>query len=58
MSSEPKAPEEDYIDEDINDDDPTDPDYWYCSSCGKTTSQNPGGWGCPRCGAIMEGEWF
>lgn len=35
-----------------------EPDYWYCIGCGTSTGTDPGGWGCPHCGAIMEPEYF
>lgn len=35
-----------------------EPDYYYCYGCGKSTLNDPGGWGCPRCGAIMEPEYY
>lgn len=56
-------PDDDFSDMDDEDDtpdfnDPGEPDYYWCSCCNATTSRNPGGWGCPRCGAIMEEEYF
>ena len=34
------------------------PDYYYCLCCGHSCADDPGGWGCPKCGAIMEGDYF
>ena len=48
---------------DFEDDDPfndgsQEPDYWYCCGCRTAVGKNPGGWGCPNCGSVMEGEYF
>jgi rubrerythrin len=53
---EPIEPdEEDYLDEF---DELRGPDYYYCNGCGYSTITYYGSWGCPRCGAIMEEEYY
>jgi rubrerythrin len=51
-------PEDFYDDDDMDDDAEGEPDYYYCNSCGYSTVTNHGNWGCPRCTAIMEPEYF
>jgi len=43
---------------DFEEDDNREPDVYACYGCGTTASKDPGGWGCPKCGAIMEPEYF
>jgi rubrerythrin len=52
-------PDEDLPEPDFDYDDEDDeslPVFW-CSCCNHTCVENPGGWGCPKCGSIME-EYF
>lgn len=34
------------------------PDYYLCNSCGYNCVENHGGWGCPRCTALMEPQYY
>lgn len=45
---------DDYEDDDIQE----EPDYYLCYCCGHSTTINHGGWGCPRCTAIMSPEYY
>lgn len=35
-----------------------EPDYYWCTGCGYSTVHYHGGWGCPRCTAIMEEGYY
>jgi hypothetical protein len=48
-------PDFDYDDEEEDND---EPNVWCCYSCGKVEGRNPGGFGCPRCGSIMEPDYI
>lgn len=59
MSNDPTN--EDLIEPDDYDEDDFDdetPDYYLCYCCGYTTITDYGGWGCPRCTAIMSPEYY
>ena len=48
-------------DPDIFDDDEEqqeEPDYYYCNCCGYSCVTDHGSWGCPRCTAIMEAQYY
>lgn len=45
-------------DDDYEDGDNNTPDYYLCSSCGYTCVEKHGGWGCPKCTAIMEEQFY
>jgi rubrerythrin len=47
--------EPDFDDEEIEDD---EPDYYLCNCCGYTCVQDPNGWGCPKCTAHMEPQYY
>lgn len=57
--AETRARQEDLPDPDDDDEDGTGtPDYYYCNGCGKDVTQKPPGCLCPRCGVIMEEQYF
>lgn len=35
-----------------------DPDYYICNCCGFSSIKYYGGWGCPKCTAIMEEGYY
>jgi rubrerythrin len=37
---------------------PDEPDYYMCYCCGYNCSENPGGFGCPKCIALMSPEHY
>lgn len=53
-----KEPEDPIDDWDEGDDSEDSPDYYYCYSCFYSTVVDHGGWGCPRCSAIMSPEYY
>lgn len=50
-------PDDDNYDEHDNDSS-GEPDYYVCNSCGYTCVKYHGGWGCPKCTAIMEEAYY
>jgi len=48
-------PEDDNFDEDEIQD---QPDYYVCHGCGYSCVKKHGGWGCPKCTAIMEEAYY
>jgi len=58
METNEDLKEPDFEEDDFDNDGPQEPDYWYCSCCGTSVGKNPGGWGCPKCGSIMEEGYF
>lgn len=53
----PEDPMDDW-DCDEEDGDQEEYDYYYCYSCYYSCVTDHGGWGCPRCSAIMSGEYY
>lgn len=33
-------------------------DYYMCYCCQHSCAEDHGNWGCPKCGAIMQGEYY
>lgn len=53
-----QEPDDSVFDEDEDDDAYRDYDYYLCNCCGHDCVTDHGGWGCPKCGAIMEGQYY